>query len=166
MVTKNINNVLQDWQVSCSGSIYENYMRTHDIDGSAISATWPVGKLTDTPTWYDIPTDAIIKSPDGITKSEDLVDAAPVDILQPNYDLTQDQFKTFPIGVPYPDVQTGLDVGVGEGEGEGEGEGTTTKPNLPSKTDISLPKLIITKFPFSIPFDLYAMLSILATGSY
>lgn len=59
-------------------------------------------------------------------------------------------------------VDVTTQVGEGEGTGEGEGEETTTKPNLPSKTDISLPKLIITKFPFSIPFDLYAMLSLLA----
>ena len=132
------------------------YIATHDYMGSATTAGWYVGKVTDTPTWYDIPTDAIIKSPDGITKSEDLVDAAPADILQPNYDLTQDQFKTFPIGVPYPDVQTGIDAGVGEGEGEGAGEGTGEGSiNLPAIPSLTMPSGITDKFPFCLPFDVY-----------
>lgn len=103
--------------------ISDSYMQSHDYMGSSITSGWYVGKVTDTPTWYDIPTDAIIKSPDGITQSEDLADAAPADVLRPNYDLSQDKIDTFPVDVPYPDVQTGVDAGAGVGEGEGEGTG-------------------------------------------
>ena len=58
------------------------------------------------------------------------------------------------VDVPY---DTLVDVGTGEavGEGEGTGEGDITDPasTLPKPGDLSLPKLIISKFPFCIPFD-------------
>lgn len=61
------------------------------------------------------------------------------------------------VDVPY---DTLVDVGTGEavGEGEGTGEGDITDPadpagTLPKPGDLSLPQLIISKFPFCIPFD-------------
>ena len=61
------------------------------------------------------------------------------------------------VDVPY---DTLVDVSTGEavGEGEGTGEGDITDPadpagTLPKPGDLSLPQLIISKFPFCIPFD-------------
>lgn len=61
------------------------------------------------------------------------------------------------VDVPY---DTLVDVSTGEavGEGEGPGEGDITDPadpagTLPKPGDLSLPQLIISKFPFCIPFD-------------
>ena len=84
-------------------------------------------------------------------------------VIWPDLSLNPDDFvldipKTATgdlVDVPYDtlvDASTGTAVGEGAGEGEGTPSGT-----LPESGDLSLPKLIISKFPFCIPFDVANM---------
>lgn len=86
-------------------------------------------------------------------------------VIWPDLSLNPDDFvldipKTATgdlVDVPYDtlvDASTGTAVGEGEGAGEGEG---TPSGTLPESGDLSLPKLIISKFPFCIPFDVANM---------
>lgn len=89
-------------------------------------------------------------------------------VIWPDLSLNPDDFvldipKTATgdlVDVPYDtlvDASTGTAVGEGEGTGTGEGEGTPSG-TLPESGDLSLPKLIISKFPFCIPFDVATMI--------
>lgn len=55
----------------------------------------------------------------------------------------------------------GTDTGTDTDNPSKPGEGTDTDVNWPSAGDISLPELIISKFPFCIPFDVARLIGLL-----
>lgn len=98
--------------------------------------------------------------PDSIPYTKDAV-AAPypigddgVKVPDIPYDIPVDQTS----GKPMDDTGTDTDTPSKPGEGT-----DTDKPsvNWPSAGDISLPKLIISKFPFCIPFDVARLIGLL-----
>lgn len=100
--------------------------------------------------------------PDSIAYTKDAV-AAPypigddgVKVPDIPYDIPVDQTN----GKPMDDTGTDTDTPSKPGEGT-----DTDKPsdsvNWPSAGDISLPKLIISKFPFCIPFDVARLIGLL-----
>ena len=58
-------------------------------------------------------------------------------------------------------ADTGTDVKPDVKPGEGTDTDTDTDVKWPTDTDLSLPKLIITKFPFCIPFDVARLIGLL-----
>lgn len=98
--------------------------------------------------------------PDSIAYTKDAV-AAPypigddgVKVPDIPFDIPVDQTS----GKPMDDTGTDTDTPSKPGEGT-----DTDKPNVnwPSAGDISLPKLIISKFPFCIPFDVARLIGLL-----
>lgn len=61
--------------------------------------------------------------------------------------------------IPYDKV---IDAATGAVVGDVDIPDVPIVPDLPSNADLSLPQLIITKFPFCIPFDLAHMIGLLA----
>lgn len=121
-------------------------------------------------------------SDDYLVKMPDIpsVDSATGDITYPdNIAYTKDAVAApYPIGddgVKVPDIPFDIpvdqtsgkpmdDTGTDTDNPSKPGEGTDTdKPNVnwPSAGDISLPKLIISKFPFCIPFDVARLIGLL-----
>lgn len=82
------------------------------------------------------------------------VDTDGVKVPDIPYDVPVDQTS----GKPMDDTGTDTDTPSKPGEGT-----DTDKPNVnwPSAGDISLPKLIISKFPFCIPFDVARLIGLL-----
>lgn len=98
--------------------------------------------------------------PDSIAYTKDAV-AAPypigddgVKVPDIPFDIPVDQTS----GKPMDDTGTDTDTPSKPGEGT-----DTDKPNVnwPSAGDISLPKLIISKFPFCVPFDVARLIGLL-----
>lgn len=150
------------------------YYRFHRVDGAIASnnIVIPYGDIT----FYS----DSLAAPDLVYPGEDTMIYVPdipevqTDeegkdvVIWPDLSLNPDDFvldipKTATgdlVDVPYDtlvDASTGTAVGEGEGTGTGEGEGTPSG-TLPESGDLSLPKLIISKFPFCIPFDVATMI--------
>ena len=115
-------------------------------------------KMPDIPS-VDSATGAVTY-PDSIAYTKDAV-AAPypigddgVKVPDIPFDIPVDQTS----GKPMDDTGTDTDTPSKPGEGT-----DTDKPNVnwPSAGDISLPKLIISKFPFCIPFDVARLIGLL-----
>lgn len=83
-------------------------------------------------------------------------------------DIPYDQVVDQSTGKALDDTDTGTDTGTDTDNPSKPGEDTDTdnpsdSVNWPSAGDISLPKLIISKFPFCIPFDVADMIALLET---
>lgn len=131
--------------ISCSGDL------AYPSDNSLV-------KLPDIPS-VDTATGEVTY-PDSIAYTKDAV-AAPypigddgVKVPDIPFDVPVDQTS----GKPMDDTGTDTDTPSKPGEGT-----DTDKPNVnwPSAGDISLPKLIISKFPFCIPFDVARLIGLL-----
>lgn len=128
------------------------------------------------------PPDLAYPSNDYLVRMPDIpsVDTATGDVTYPNDTAyTKDAVAApYPIGddgVKVPDIPFDIpvdqtsgkpmdDTGTDTDTPSKPGEGTDTdKPNVnwPSAGDISLPKLIISKFPFCIPFDVARLIGLL-----
>lgn len=133
---------------------------------------------------YTATFDLAYPSDDYLVKMPDIpsVDTATGDVTYPNdtaytKDAVAVPYPTDADGVKVPDIpydkvvdqSTGKaldDTGTDTDNPSKPGEGTDTdKPgdsvNWPSAGDISLPKLIISKFPFCIPFDVARLIGLL-----
>ena len=81
-------------------------------------------------------------------------------------DAAGQKVADIPFDVPV-DQTTGKDITADTGTDvkpdvkPGEGTDTDTDVKWPTETDFSLPKLIITKFPFCIPFDVARLIGLL-----
>lgn len=84
------------------------------------------------------------------------VDAAGQKVADIPYDVPVDQTTGKDIT-----ADTGTDVKPDVKPGEGTDTDTDTDVKWPTETDFSLPKLIITKFPFCIPFDVARLIGLL-----
>lgn len=84
------------------------------------------------------------------------VDAAGEKVADIPYDVPVDQTTGKDIT-----ADTGTDVKPDVKPGEGTDTDTDTDVKWPTETDLSLPKLIITKFPFCIPFDVARLIGLL-----
>lgn len=111
--------------------------------------------------------DTLLKMPDIPQEDADGKVIYPSIPLVPEDNLIKDLPETAEdkkiTDLPYDkiiDVATGAAVGEQAGTGTGEGTNTGT---LPAAPELSLPKLIVSKFPFCIPFDLYNMVALLAS---
>ena len=97
--------------------------------------------------------------PDSIAYTKDAVavpypvDTEGVKVPDIPYDKVVDQST----GKTLDDTDTGTDTK----PGEGTDTDTDTDVKWPTETDLSLPKLIITKFPFCIPFDVARLIGLL-----
>ena len=84
------------------------------------------------------------------------VDAAGEKVADIPFDVPVDQTTGKDIT-----ADTGTDVKPDVKPGEGTDTDTDTDVKWPTETDLSLPKLIITKFPFCIPFDVARLIGLL-----
>lgn len=84
------------------------------------------------------------------------IDAAGQKVADIPYDVPVDQTTGKDIT-----ADTGTDVKPDVKPGEGTDTDTDTDVKWPTETDLSLPKLIITKFPFCIPFDVARLIGLL-----
>lgn len=84
------------------------------------------------------------------------IDAAGQKVVDIPYDVPVDQTTGKDIT-----ADTGTDVKPDVKPGEGTDTDTGTDVKWPTETDLSLPKLIITKFPFCIPFDVARLIGLL-----
>lgn len=178
-----------DGSISVNSSIV--YVYSDGVDtGLVKSDTFPLGRSYDdiSATFgysVAIPApDLAYPSDDYLVKMPDIpsVDSATGDITYPDsIAYTKDAVAVpYPVdseGVKVPDIpydkvvdqSTGKaldDTGTDTDNPSKPGEGTDTdKPgdsvNWPSAGDISLPKLIISKFPFCIPFDVARLIGLL-----
>ena len=142
------------------------------VDGSVLTGVTSVPVVPDLKYPSD---DYLVRMPDIPS-----VDTATGDITYPNDTAyTKDAVAApYPIGddgVKVPDIPFDIpvdqtsgkpldDTGTDTDTPSKPGEGTDTdKPsvNWPSAGDISLPKLIISKFPFCIPFDVARLIGLL-----
>lgn len=124
------------------------------------------------------PPDLAYPSNDYLVRMPDIpsVDTATGDVTYPNDSaFTKDAVAApYPIGddgVKVPDIPFDIpvdqtsgkpmdDTGTDTDTPSKPGEGTDTV-DWPTSSDLSLPKLIITKFPFCIPFDIANMIGLL-----
>lgn len=83
------------------------------------------------------------------------IDAAGEKVADIPFDVPVDQTT----GKDMTKADTGTDVK--PDVKPGEGTDTDTDVKWPTETDLSLPKLIITKFPFCIPFDVARLIGLL-----
>lgn len=84
------------------------------------------------------------------------IDAAGQKVVDIPFDVLVDQTTGKDIT-----ADTGTDVKPDVKPGEGTDTDTGTDVKWPTETDLSLPKLIITKFPFCIPFDVARLIGLL-----
>lgn len=163
--------------------VVETRNRTSDVQYTS-SYNWHIS-VSREPISVSVPQpDLKYPSDDYLVRMPDIpsVDSATGDITYPNDTAyTKDAVAVpYPVdteGVKVPDIpydkvvdqSTGKaldDTGTDTDNPSKPGEGTDTdKPsvNWPSAGDISLPKLIISKFPFCIPFDVADMIALLET---
>lgn len=124
------------------------------------------------------PSDLVYPSDNYLVKMPDIpsVDTATGEVTYPdNIAYTKDAVAApYPIGddgVKVPDIPFDIpvdqtsgkpldDTGTDTDTPSKPGEGTDTV-DWPTSSDLSLPKLIITKFPFCIPFDIANMIGLL-----
>ena len=76
-------------------------------------------------------------------------------------DIPYDKALDKSTGKTLDDADTDTDVKPGEDTDTKPGEDTDTDVKWPSSSDLSLPKLIISKFPFCIPFDVARLIGLL-----
>lgn len=161
--------------------VVETRNRTSDVQ-YASSYNWHIS-VSREPISVSVPQpDLKYPSDDYLVRMPDIpsVDSATGDITYPNDTAyTKDAVAApYPIGddgVKVPDIPFDIpvdqtngkpmdDTGTDTDTPSKPGEGTDTdKPsvNWPSAGDISLPKLIISKFPFCIPFDVARLIGLL-----
>ena len=174
--------------ISVNSSIV--YVYSDGVDtGLVKSHTFPLGSASDISATFGysiaIPApDLAYPSDDYLVKMPDIpsVDTATGEVTYPDsIAYTKDAVAApYPIGddgVKVPDIPFDIpvdqtsgkpmdDTGTDTDTPSKPGEGTDTdKPsdsvNWPSAGDISLPKLIISKFPFCIPFDVARLIGLL-----
>lgn len=183
--------VERDYSGSISVNSSIVYVHSDGVDtGLVKSHTFPLGRSYDNISatfGYSVAIpapDLAYPSDDYLVKMPDIpsVDSATGDITYPDsIAYTKDAVAVpYPVdseGVKVPDIpydkvvdqSTGKaldDTGTDTDNPSKPGEGTDTdKPgdsvNWPSAGDISLPKLIISKFPFCIPFDVARLIGLL-----
>lgn len=146
------------------------FQRTSD---SAVETIWPgglsfgLGSYVFSPDSVIPSNDLVFPSDNSLVRVPDLPDVQTDEegkevVVYPDLSLNPtDHLADIPkqetgeqVDVPYDtlvDVSTG--EAVGEGEGTGEGDITDPADPLPKPGDLSLPQLIISKFPFCLPFD-------------
>lgn len=116
--------------------------------------------------------DLLVKAPDLPAVDEETGAATwPTDIAYTKdavtapYPITEEGTKVPDIPYDTPiDTSTGktlTDTDVDNPDVPGTGEDTKTDVDWPSAGDLSLPQLIISKFPFSIPFDVARLIGLL-----
>lgn len=115
-------------------------------------------KAPDLPT-VDAATGAVSWPSDAVYNKDAIalpypIDAAGEKVADIPYDVPVDQTTGKDITA---DTDTGTDIK----PGEGTDTDTDTDVKWPTETDLSLPKLIITKFPFCIPFDVARLIGLL-----
>ena len=171
-----------DFVTFCPRLLCETDEGSKELDGAASYSQEKVKypfSLSYTATF-----DLAYPSDDYLVKMPDIpsVDTATGDVTYPNdtaytKDAVAVPYPTDADGVKVPDIpydkvvdqSTGKaldDTGTDTDNPSKPGEGTDTdKPgdsvNWPSAGDISLPKLIISKFPFCIPFDVARLIGLL-----
>lgn len=113
-------------------------------------------KAPDLPT-VDTATGAVSWPSDAVYNKDAIALPYPID-------AAGEKVADIPFDVPV-DQTTGKDITADTGTDVKPGEGTDTDTDTdvkwPTETDLSLPKLIITKFPFCIPFDVARLIGLL-----
>lgn len=162
-----------------------NYLHSDGVNwGAADRKTYEVGTIYNAPTAtfgysIDIPApdlaypsdDLLVKAPDLPAVDEETGAASwPQDVAYTK-DAVTAPYPTTDDGVKVPDIPFDVPIDTTSGKsltdtevdtpdvpGTGEDTGTV---DWPSAGDLSLPQLIISKFPFSIPFDVARLIGLL-----
>ena len=157
----NISTYSKDYWISAKGDTVVTGYYTYDVSLSD-DLVYPgddyLVKVPDLPA-VDTATGAVSWPSDAVYNKDAVAVPYPVD-------AAGEKVADIPFDVPV-DQTTGKDITADTGTDvkpdvkPGEGTDTDTDVKWPTETDLSLPKLIITKFPFCIPFDVARLIGLL-----